>query len=64
MLATLLSTHAELVGEAERMAGALLSTVSMEQIACEVESALTGIVSPRVQWRLGTDASTSVGAGF
>ena len=53
MLATLLSTHPELVGEAERMAGALLSTVSVEQIACEVESALTGIPLEALAIRAG-----------
>jgi len=53
VLTTLLSTHPELLGEAERVAGALLSTVSVEQIACEVESALTGIPLDALAARAG-----------
>ena len=43
VLGLLLSAHPELQGEAERVAGALLLSVSVEQIATEVESALVGI---------------------
>ena len=53
VLTTLLSAHPELLSEAERMAGALLSTVSVEQIACEVESALTGIPLDALAVRAG-----------
>jgi len=53
VLTTLLSAHPELLGEAERMAGALLSMVSVEQIACEVESALTGIPLDALAARAG-----------
>jgi len=53
VLTTLLSAHPELLGEAERIAGTLLLTVSVEQIACEVESALTGIPLDALAARAG-----------
>lgn len=53
VLEALLSAHPELLGEAERMAGALLLTVSVEQIACEVESALAGIPLDALAARAG-----------
>ncbi len=53
VLTTLLSAHPELVGEAERLAGTLLLTVSVEQVACEVESALTGIPLDALAARAG-----------
>lgn len=53
MLTTLLSSRPELQSEAERIAGVLLSTVSVEQVACEVESALTGIPADALAARAG-----------
>ena len=53
VLGALLSAHSELQGEAERMASALLSTVSVEQIASEVESALVGIPVEALAARAG-----------
>lgn len=53
MLTTLLTAHPQLRGEAERIAGALLSTVSVEQVAREVESALTGIPPDALAARAG-----------
>lgn len=53
VLGVLLSAHPELEGEAERVAGALLLSVSVEQIASEVESALVGIPVDALAARAG-----------
>lgn len=53
VLKALLSAHPELEGEADRVAGALLLSVSVEQVASEVESALVGIPADALAARAG-----------
>jgi len=53
VLGVLLSAHPELQGEVERMASAMLLSVSVQQIASEVESALVGIPVDSLAARAG-----------
>lgn len=53
VLTALLSAHPELQSEAERLAGTLLLAVLLEQVASEVESALTGIPLDALAARAG-----------
>ena len=53
MLDALVIDHPELEGDAERIAGELLSSVSIEQVAAEVESELVGIPMDALASRAG-----------
>ncbi len=53
MLDALVIDHPELKGDLERIAGELLSSVSIEQVAADVESALIGIPLDALASRAG-----------